>query len=414
MKRFILSALVLFFVYNNSFGQDLYNAYKKKDLAKFTKKLELKPQLVNSKDPNGCPMILLLARNSSLSFIKVLLAHGADIETKDIEGKTALIYAARNGSHPMLEFLVSQKANVNQVDTTGNTALFYCMDEPEVFDYLLTNGVKMDHQNNMGRTILMEATGDSNKQLSNYLIAKGADVNIRDINGETALFNCFSSDIAANLINKGTIADIANNTNITPLHIAAYRGYLDMVELLISNGASLLKKDNFGLDALLYAVIGENPDIVKYLLDKGADPNSKSISGSTPLMFAAYKLNYMISEQLILKGANIDEQDQDGYAPIFYIFIDLEQNSNYYLQVKSLIEIFVSKGADINITDKYGNTPLMYATSLGFKNIVEFLIFSGADPGIKNNNNQSAVDISTLAKYRSTRESLFNTKMKDK
>ncbi len=75
----------------------------------------------------------------------------------------------------------------------------------------------------------------------------------------------------------------------TPLHWAALKGHLDVVELLLKHGADPNVKDEDGSTPLHDAAWNGHADVVELLLKHGADPNTKNEYGKTPLHRAAMK-----------------------------------------------------------------------------------------------------------------------------
>lgn len=100
----------------------------------------------------------------------------------------------------------------------------------------------------------------------------------------------------------------------TALHIASYFGNLEVVELLLENGADVNKTAMNGseLSALQSAVSRGHKNVVSILLEYGANPNSKMVGGFTPLMSAA-ALGFEDTVDLLLKyGADISIESDDG------------------------------------------------------------------------------------------------------
>ncbi len=102
----------------------------------------------------------------------------------------------------------------------------------------------------------------------------------------------------------------------TPLHIAAFVGNKEIVELLIAKGADVnAKEEEEGMTPLLAAIGEDRKIIVELLIVSGADINAQSEMG-TPLHLAAGFGHNEIAELLIDKGANINTMDVDGKTAI--------------------------------------------------------------------------------------------------
>jgi uncharacterized protein len=97
----------------------------------------------------------------------------------------------------------------------------------------------------------------------------------------------------------------------TALHEAAFRGYLELVNYLITEGAAINAKNYMGNSPLMMAVINKQNEVVQALIDAGAEVDLTDMNGMTPLMMAAAKGYFDISERLIDAGANKNHQDDD-------------------------------------------------------------------------------------------------------
>jgi ankyrin repeat protein len=106
----------------------------------------------------------------------------------------------------------------------------------------------------MKRTPLHRAAFDGRTRSVKKLLAKGVEVNCKDINGKT------------------------------PLHLAALKGNEKIVSLLIAHGADVNSKETLkGNSPLHYAAFGGHPKTVKILLSSGANANIRDVGGMTPL-----------------------------------------------------------------------------------------------------------------------------------
>jgi serine/threonine-protein phosphatase 6 regulatory ankyrin repeat subunit B len=114
---------------------------------------------------------------------------------------------------------------------------------------------------------------------------------------------------------------------------------------------------------LIVAIANGKNDVVKALIDKGADVNLTDNTGLTPLMIAAEK-GHLTTVQALLStpGIDIDDKTTDGVTALYFAAINGKEDV-----VKALID----KGADVNLTDNDGQTPIMAASSLGYLTIVQ-------------------------------------------
>ena len=102
---------------------------------------------------------------------------------------------------------------------------------------------------------------------------------------------------------KGHVNDREDVYQHTPLIIASYYGYTDIVEYLCQNGADLDAQAIDGSTALIYTAIHNWPDITLILLDKGASVDLKDRNGHTALYYAETYRNREVADLLKHMGA---------------------------------------------------------------------------------------------------------------
>lgn len=112
-------------------------------------------------------------------------------------------------------------------------------------------------------------------------------------------------------------------------------------------------------------------DTLKIEVEKGFDVNSKSDDfRQTALQEACLHNNFNITEYLIKCGADVNICDEDGSSPLHIAVI---------MQSLKICELFIKKGADVNKLDFEGNTPLHESVSYGNLEILSKLVNSGAN-----------------------------------
>jgi ankyrin repeat protein len=112
----------------------------------------------------------------------------------------------------------------------------------------------------------------------------------------------------------------------TPLHLAIYSNFSEIVRMLIDAGANLNVQDKHGDTPLHVAIMKNNPIIVQMLIDAGADLNMQDIWNRTPLHWAVYYGKVEIVRMLIDAGARKDILDYRGRLP--YDLADTEELKN--------------------------------------------------------------------------------------
>jgi len=221
-------------------------------------KVSVNPDPSSTKTETTAADIHEAAKSGSLDEVKAFLANGEKVDVKDKHGLTPLYHAAAKGHKDVCEFLISQGADVNAGREIGFVPL----------------------------TGALNNRSESGVEIFKLLVAQGADINI-DIGGYKLIHNAALSchdesvrNIAEFLISKGVDINVRGYQDKTPLHMVACR---KICELLLLKGADIEARDKDGQTPLWKACTNANLDISKLLISKGADVNAKDNRGWTPL-----------------------------------------------------------------------------------------------------------------------------------
>jgi ankyrin repeat protein len=196
----------------------------------------------------------------------------------------------------------------------------------------------LNSKNSEGSTLLHKAVEEGRQNVVEWLLARGALVNMTDNIEYTPLkwaVMLGRTKIARLLIEHGADIDKPDPDGLTLLHDAAYSGRMEIARLLIARGARLDAKDRIGktplnlaieerqrevlplLKPLHTAVQGGEIEKLKELLQEYPQlVDSRDEDGRTPLHLAVLKGNEEIAWLLINKGVNIDARDIDGFTPM--------------------------------------------------------------------------------------------------
>ena len=336
---------------------------------------------------------------------EVLIAHKADINVHRPNGFTLLHDAASRGFSAVAEVLIANGAEVNAVDKDGNTPLFFAVrdNRPEVVQLLLAHKAEVNFTNSFGQTplfwanqniqtevrhqgietwgTLFWANQNIQTEVARLLLAAKAEVNHRDKPGFTPLFDAVQStvhdhdfDLVRLLLGNKADVNAATGIGVTPLLFAASVSVVDinLVKLLLENGAdpqahikevgSSMGNISPTLHALDLAIEADRPDEMELLLAAHADPNARylaynngQISQSfTPLLLAlAYGRPKVTEELQILldHGADPDLADLSGRTPLSQAVGSGHLN---------LVQLLLDHHADVNKPDNQGLPPLAY------------------------------------------------------
>ena len=202
----------------------------------------------------------------------------------------------------------------------------------------------------------------------------------RDEDGNTPLHHAAWNGhvpIAEYLLKAGVPADIriiAPEKTLdggTPLMDASVTGQMDMIALLLRNGADIRATDAEGNTALHHAVWNNRGEAVKALLDAGAEVNARRKGNVFALETAAYFGYEDIERLLIARGALINNKVYEGYTPLHQAAREGRFGS---------LLILTEAGADLSSRTDDGRTPLHVAAENGRENETRLLLAMSSDP----------------------------------
>jgi ankyrin repeat protein len=255
--------------------------------------------------PGGLTPMLFAAREGCEQCIAELIAAGADINLPDPDEVSPLLMAVLNAHFDTARVLLEAGANPNKWDFWGRTPLYAAVD----YNTIPTGG-RPDRPSDDTTTslemieLLLEAGANPNLQLKlfppyrNVLDDRGADL-ILGI-GATALHRAArAGDVPAVelLLAHGALVDLPQEDDITPLMAAAgLKSYaidtrgrfvteadaIRTVTLLLDAGAAINARDEFEQTALHGAAYRGWNDLVSLLVERGADLLSADMDGHTP------------------------------------------------------------------------------------------------------------------------------------
>lgn len=110
--------------------------------------------------------------------------------------------------------------------------------------------------------------------------------------------------------------NVSNPGGWTPLQEAAENGHLNIVKLLIDNGAFLDQADKEGRTALYWSSKTGEAKVVEYLLQKGANPNLTKLNGQSPLHATVIYKQPAVAKVLLQYGANPHQRDLENISPV--------------------------------------------------------------------------------------------------
>ena len=162
---------------------------------------------------------------------------------------------------------------------------------------------------------------------------------------------------------------------------AAFRGDTLTVTEALKRGMPPDQKDAEGFTALMMASHNNHHKTVQALIDAGADINLPVAGGNSALMAAAFNNHINSMQALIDAGADIHQRNDKGETPL------IQACGPNQAAVRLLLE----NGAEVNATESTENfTALMYAATQGLSPIVDILLEFGANPSMKDVDDDTA------------------------
>ncbi|WP_272687415.1 ankyrin repeat domain-containing protein [Providencia sp. PROV149] len=160
----------------------------------------------------------------------------------------------------------------------------------------------------------------------------------------------------------------------TPLMAATHANQIEVAQFLIEQGANVNARDAIQDSPYLYAGARGLQEILEMTLAHGADLKSTNRYGGTALIPAAERGHVKTVQTLIDAGVDVNHVNRLGWTALIEAIILGDGSEKYAAIVTQLIK----GGADVNLADASGKSPLALAKQKGYDNLVEILENSGA------------------------------------
>jgi len=270
-------------------AQSVFDAVRDDDVGAVATLLETDPGLVRATDDDGRTALHHAATYGHANIALILLDAGADIDAREEDGETPLHYAAWRS-------------------------------EVDVAELLVEFGADLEIRNDWGRTpLLIVARETGNAEMARRLIDAGAVVNLRDEGGESPLdlaaWRGFS-DLVNLLLDEGAELPPSGSTQGQYLAMfAAEKGLDRLFGLCVDAGVDLGLRNENGGSLLHSASQGGSTEVVGSLLAEGFDPGERDRYGREPLHYAAEMGHQKVARLLLDHGAEIDARSLGGETP---------------------------------------------------------------------------------------------------
>ncbi|XP_036919041.1 ankycorbin isoform X2 [Sturnira hondurensis] len=203
-----------------------------------------------------------------------------------------------------------------------------------------------------------------------------------------AVENGDAEKVASLLGKKGASATKQDSEGKTAFHLAATKGHVECLRVMVTHGVDVTAQDTAGHSALHLAAKNGHHEYIKKLLQSKCPAESTDSSGKTALHYAAARGCLPAVQVLCEHRSPVNLKDSDGNIPLL-----LAAQSGH----SEVCRFLLDHGADVNSRDKNGRTALMVACEIGSSNIAEALIKKGADLTLVDSLGHNALHYSKLS-----------------
>lgn len=177
------------------------------------------------------------------------------------------------------------------------------------------------------------------------------------------------------LIQQGANINVTDSKGRTPVMVATYENDVKTARILIDAGADVNIQDGMKNNPFLYAGAEGYLEILKLTIDAGADPTLTNRYGGTALIPAAEHGHIEVIKELLTRtNIDVNHVNNLGWTALMEAIVLNDGNK----EQQQVIRLLIEHGADINIPDHDGVTPLQHARAHKFKEIEEILLQAGA------------------------------------
>ncbi|HUG73768.1 MAG TPA: ankyrin repeat domain-containing protein [Steroidobacteraceae bacterium] len=229
-----------------------------------------------------------------------------------------------------------------------------------------------------GTTALHRAVYAGDTEAVRLQLAAGADPAAANLFGATPMMLAAArgdAPVIQLLLKAGVDVESPNDEGQTALMVVARTGQLAAARLLLKHGADVHARETWGgQTALMWAAAQSQPEMVRLLVRAGARVDERSTvrdwqrrvtaegrpkdlyrGGLTPLLFAAREGCIACLDVLLDAGADIDRDDPDAATALIMALLNRHWDTAQFL---------IKAGADVNLWDIYGQTPLYVAVDM--------------------------------------------------
>jgi ankyrin repeat protein len=177
------------------------------------------------------------------------------------------------------------------------------------------------------------------------------------------------------LLAAGADREARDGNDRTPLHVAVYREQREAARLLLAKGANANAFDRQRYDVVTIAAVADDVPTLKLVLEGGASAkNVTSPYDGTALIAAAHLGHVEVVQVLIKAGAPLDHVNNLTWTALMESIVLGDGGKRHIQTLRALVQA----GANVNIPDRAGITPLAHARGRGYKEMAQILEKAGA------------------------------------
>lgn len=184
------------------------------------------------------------------------------------------------------------------------------------------------------------------------------------------------------LAEQPQLAQVRDDTGLSAVMLAVYHGQKDILEMLLDTSIEL--------DIWEAATTGKGERVARLLEQNAALVNAYSADGFAPLGLAAFFGHKMVVELLLAKGADPNAASKNAMQVCPLHSAVAHRNTEVAFEMASLL---LQHGAEVNVAQHGGWTPLHQAAAHGQDKVVRLLLSHGADPSAKSDDGRTALEM---------------------